>query len=136
MVIVGTRTGTALVGSAVGEKVVVSRQPPNHPYLTQDVVGSSDVVVVVLAGLVIVVSSRQPTELAYESRHYVKAFHVPHHPGVLQVAVRVEDVVDSVLLVDVVPSLPLLLKYFQLKQSTHSSSGIHGGTSSYFSMTS
>jgi len=58
---------------------------------------------------------------------------VPHHPGVLQVAVRVGLAVEEVLVVIVVVvvvSDPLLSKYFQLKQSMHSSSGSHGGTSS------
>lgn len=56
--------------------------------------------------------------------------HIPHQPGVLHVAVLVGDDVEELLLVDVVPSEPLLEKYFQLKQSTHSSSGIQAGTSS------
>ena len=49
-----------------GENVVVSRQPPNHPYLTQEVVGISDVDVDVelLDTLVVVVSSRQPAYIS------------------------------------------------------------------------
>lgn len=45
----------------------------------------------------------------------------PHHPGVLQVEVRVRLVVvlkETELVL--VGSEPLLSKYFQLKQSTHS----------------
>lgn len=121
----------------VADTVVVSRQPPNQPYLTQEVEGLSvtvtvvvgvdrevDVVVtmVVVLPLVVVDSSRQP-----------------HQPGVLQVVVLVKlDVLVAVemLLLDVVVSEPLLSKYFQLKQSIQSSSGRHGGTSSYASMTS
>jgi len=58
----------------------------------------------------------------------------PHQPGVLQVEVRVRVVV----LMDedeVVESDPLLSKYFQLKQSTHSLSGTHSGGLSYFRRT-
>ena len=120
VVIVGAPARAAVLGAVVGKSVVVSKQPPNHPYLTQEVVGASDVelkmlvVLVALVGLEVVVSSRQP-----------------HHPGVLQVEVLVGDAVDELLLLlDVVPSVPLLSKYFQLKQSTHSSSGKQGGTSS------
>ena len=58
MVIVGTRAGVSAPGVAVGESVVVSRHPPNQPYLTQEVVGPVDVDVEVLDELV--VSSRQP----------------------------------------------------------------------------
>ena len=63
----------------------------------------------------------------------------PHQPGVLQVDVLVR-VEELVVVVDVVvESDPLLSKYFQLKQSTHSSSGKHSGTFLYtlitFSMT-
>lgn len=61
----------------------------------------------------------------------------PHHPGVLQVDVRVAvvDVLRETELV-VVGSDPLLSKYFQLKQSTHSVSWTHSGNSSYARMTS
>ena len=108
----------------VGESVVVSRQPPNQPYATHDVFGPSVVVivedvVVEVALLVVVSSSRQP-----------------HHPGVLHVVVRVGLAVEELLLLVVVGSELLLSKYFQLKQSTHSSSGTHGGTLSYTSRTS
>ena len=56
------RAGVAFVGVAVGENVVVSRHPPNHPYFTQDVVGNSVVEVEVeeLVELEVVVSSRHP----------------------------------------------------------------------------
>ena len=100
----------------VGERVVVSKQPPNQPYLRQEVVGSSEVMVEVVevvedVGTGVVVESRQP-----------------HHPGVWQVVVRVGLAVCEVLLLEVVVSEPLLSKYFQLKQSTHSSSEMQGGT--------
>ena len=57
---VGTRASVRAPGVAVGESVVVSRHPPNQPYLTQEVVGLVDVDVEVLDELVVVVSSRQP----------------------------------------------------------------------------
>ena len=65
----------------------------------------------------------------------------PHHPGVLHVVVLVGlfvlvVVVVTLLLLEVVGSEPLLSKYFQLKQSMHSSSAIQGGRSSYTSNTS
>lgn len=62
--------GLAFFCEVVGGSVVVSRQPPNHPYLTHDVVGRSvvDMVdveeLVVLVELVVVVSSRHPTEIS------------------------------------------------------------------------
>lgn len=56
----------------------------------------------------------------------------PHQPGVLQVVVLVRVEEEEVVVVVVVESEPLLSKYFQLKQSTHSSSGTHLGTSLYF----
>ena len=66
----------------------------------------------------------------------------PHHPGVWHVVVLVKLRLVEVLLLllfDVPPSEPLLLKYFQLKQSTQGSSsvesGTHSGTSSYASIT-
>lgn len=59
----------------------------------------------------------------------------PHQPGVLHVEVLVRVLVAVVLYDVVVLSEPLLLKYFQLKQSTHSSSGTHFGTLGYFLMT-
>lgn len=55
----------------------------------------------------------------------------PHHPGVLQTEVLVNDVVDelgSAVVVVVVVVEPWLSKYFQFKQSTHSTSGSHTGT--------
>lgn len=111
----GTDVAEALT---VGARVVVvtvmltSLLHPNQPGVAQEVV----VYVVVITGTVVdicvvVVSSRQP-----------------HQPGVLQVVVlvRVEELV--VVVEVVVESDPLDLKYFQLKQSTHSSSGVHSGT--------
>ena len=106
--------GVAL-GNDVANVVVVRSLHPNQPGVWQvevEVVEVDDVLVVVV--VVLVVSSRHP-----------------HHPGVLQVEVRVRVVVQ-VDEDDVVKSDPLLSKYFQLKQSTHSSSAAHFGTSSYF----
>ncbi len=102
-------------GIAVGDEavdgVVVGSLQPNQPGVLQvEVVLLVEVEDEVVAVLVL---SRQP-----------------HHPGVWQVEVRVLVVV----LVDeeeVVESDPLLSKYFQLKQSTHSSSVAHCGTVSY-----
>ena len=106
----------------VAEIVVVSRQPPNQPYFTQEVVGPSVVVTVVVG--VVEVEAEVLSVVVDSSRQ-------PHHPGVLHVVVLVRlDVLELLLLLDVVASDPLLSKYFQLKQSTHSSSGKHGGTSS------
>ncbi len=101
--------------------VVVSRQPPNQPYCTHEVVGPS-VVVVVIVGVEVVKVDVLPV--------VVDSSRQPHQPGVLHVVVRVRLAVLELLLLDVVESEPLLSKYFQLKQSTHSSSGKHGGTSS------
>lgn len=61
----------------------------------------------------------------------------PQNPGVLHVSVDVlvgEDVDE--LVEDRLGSVPLLLKYFQLKQSTQSGLGVHLGTVSYASTTS
>jgi len=127
VVMVGARAGVGVLEAVVGDNVVVLTQPPNHPYFTHEVVGRSDVEVV---ELVVVVSSRQPGNVSSLPQSLSGMVYVPHHPGVLQVAVRVGDAVDELLLLDVVPSVPLLSKYFQLKQSTHSSSGTQGGTSS------
>ena len=95
----------------VGERVVVSMHPPNQPYLKHDVVGSSEVDVEVVVE--VVVSSRQP-----------------HQPGVLHVVVlMLVAVVLLELVFDVVVSVPLDSKYFQLKQSIHSSSDRQGAVS-------
>lgn len=61
----------------------------------------------------------------------------PHHPGVSQVDVLVivVEVLKGTELV-VMGSDPLLSKYFQLKQSTHSVSWMHSGNSSYARKTS
>ena len=132
VVTVGTRAGVAVLGAVVGDNVVVSRQPPNHPYLTHEVVGTSDVEDKKLVELAefVVVSSKQPACVSFKVHLLAVTKYVPHHPGVLHVSVRVGDAVEVVLLLDVVPSVPLLSKYFQLKQSMHSSSGTHGGISS------
>lgn len=71
VVIVGARAGVGVLSAVVGDNVVVSRQPPNHPYFTQDVVGISDVEDEdedeVLVGLVVVVSSRHPRKVSHLS---------------------------------------------------------------------
>lgn len=92
--------GTALGDVTVVVKViVVGSLQPNHPGDLQEVVVM--VLVMVVVGVVVVDSSRQP-----------------HQPGVLQVSVRVCDVVlDGLLVLLVVVSLLLLSKNFQLKQS-------------------
>jgi len=91
--------GTALGDVTVVVKViVVGSLQPNHPGDLQEVVVI--VLVMVVVGVVVVDSSRQP-----------------HQPGVLQVSVRVCEVVLDGLLLLVVVSLLLLSKNFQLKQS-------------------
>lgn len=131
---VGPRAEVPVFGTVVADNVVVSRHPPNQPYFTHDVVGASDVDVedsVELVDVVVVdVSSRHPTNVNVCKRTIIERDHIPHHPGVLHVSVLVGDAVEELLLLDVIPSEPLLAKYFQLKQSTHSSSGMHAGTSS------
>ncbi len=130
--------------------MVVGLLQPNQPGTKQLVDVVVKVKVVLLAGRVVVVSSKQP-----------------HQPGVLHVVVRVrvrdddddEEVVveddDGVVVVVVLVSVavfvllllsllevdvdvvvvvvmdvyePLLSKYFQLKQSTHSGLATHSGT--------
>jgi hypothetical protein len=95
------------VGGEVADVVVVGSLHPNQPGVLHVEV---EVVEEVKVGLVV------PVVL---SRH-------PHQPGVLQVEVRVRVVV-LVVEEDVVVADPLLSKYFQLKQSTHSSSSTHCG---------
>ena len=59
---------------AVGDNVVVSRHPPNHPYFTQDVVGISvvelelELELEVLVELEVVVSSRHPKTISSSSQ--------------------------------------------------------------------
>lgn len=93
--------------------VVVGSLHPNQPGVWQVVVVAVVVAVLdeVVVPVVVVVSSRQP-----------------HHPGVLQVWVLIAE--EVVVVVVVVESEPLLSKYFQLKQSTHSVSASQVGTSS------
>lgn len=69
----------ACVGVAVGDNVVVSRHPPNHPYLTQDVVGSSVVAVEleVLVELEVVVSSRHPKNISCSSQKQQRTITYP-----------------------------------------------------------
>ena len=64
VVTVGARAGVAVFGEVVGENVVVSRQPPNHPYFTQEVVGKSDVDVDVGELVKVIVSSRHPGKIS------------------------------------------------------------------------
>lgn len=105
--------GTETVGAAVVVVMVTltGSLHPNHPGVAQLVV----VYVVVIMGVEVL------AVVDVSSRH-------PHQPGVLQVVVlvRVREVVVEVEVV--VESEPLLSKYFQLKQSTHWSSGSHSGT--------
>jgi len=111
------RTEETVAGTVVVVTVTLtSSLQPNQPGVAQLVV----VYVVVTTGVLDVV-------VVVSSRH-------PHHPGVLHVVVRV--LVFVVVVVEVVVlSEPLLSKYFQLKQSTHSSSGTHSATSGYFLIT-
>ena len=77
--------------------VVVSSLQPNQPGVSQVVVDDVEVLVVVVGA-----------EVVDSSRH-------PHHPGVLQVSVRVRVVVDvAVLALLVFVSVPLSSKYFQV----------------------
>jgi hypothetical protein len=115
--------GVTVIGGAgvaladeVADVVVVESLHPNQPGVLHVEVEVELVIDVEDVVVVVVVSSRHP-----------------HQPGVLQVEVRVRVVV----LVDeeeVVESDPLLSKYFQLKQSTHSLSGTHSGGLSYLRM--
>ena len=114
VVFVGT-TGLVVVMVSVVE--VLSLQP-NQPGVKHVVVVT--VVVSVVVAVPVVVSSRQP-----------------HHPGVLQVSVRVRVLdVDEDVVEDVIGSVPLLSYIFQLPQSLHSGVNLHSGTVSYFMMTS
>lgn len=130
-----------LVGAVVNARVVVvstvvvigSSLHPNQPGFVQVVVVYVEVIVVllVLGGMLVAV----PDVMVDSSRQ-------PHQPGVLHVSVLVRVVVfevDVLVLVgaeEVVVSVPLLSKNFQLKQSEHSSSLVHLGTVSYFCRTS
>lgn len=98
VVTIGAGTGLGDV-TVVVRVIVVGSLQPNHPGDLQEVVVI--VLVMVVVGVVVVDSSRQP-----------------HQPGVLQVSVRVcEVVLDGLLVLLVVVSLVLLSKNFQLKQS-------------------
>lgn len=100
------------------EVVVVLSLQPNQP-------GVRHVVVVI-----VVVSVEVAVPVVVSSKH-------PHHPGVLQVSVRVRVLdVDDVEVDDVMGSVPLLSYIFQLPQSRHSGVNLHSGTVSYFMMTS
>lgn len=96
--------------------MVLSLQP-NHPGVSQ------------VVDVMIVVDVVDGPEVVLSSRH-------PHHPGVLHVSVLVKVEVAVLLMELVVVSDPLLSKNFQLKQSVQLMSGLHGGTSSYLSITS
>ena len=87
-VVVGVAEGA---GAVVPVRVVVGSLHPNQPGVLHVVVVEDEVVEVV-----VVVSSRQP-----------------HHPGVLHVVVRVVVELDE-LVVEILPSEPLLSKNFQL----------------------
>ena len=64
VVIVGALAGVAACVMVVGDIVVVSRQPPSHPYFTHDVVGCSVAAFGVVVGGIVVVS-RQPPNHPY-----------------------------------------------------------------------
>ena len=127
VVVVMVGTGMAEDEEGVGEGVetlldvvvvvvmVIGSLQPNQP-------GVSQVEVLVVLVEVVVVSEVVVSSLQ------------PHHPGVWHVVVRVAEVV-VLELEEVVVSVPLLSKYFQLKQSTHSVSCLHSGRSSYARMT-
>lgn len=68
VVMVGPSAMAPVSGAVVGDNVVVSIQPPNQPYLTHEVVGNSVVEVDELVELVVVVSSRQPTNISRDTR--------------------------------------------------------------------
>ena len=116
--------GVAFVSGTVGDNVVVSRHPPNHPYFTQDVVGISVVDVEleleVLVELEVVVSSRHPENISCLSKKLWKILAYP----TIQASGKSQFAWE----------LPLTSCY--ATKSTHSSSGIQGGTSSYASSTS
>lgn len=119
MVGTGAAEGFAAFVDDVVVVVVVSSLQPNQPGVWHVVVVDSvDEEVVVVVDAEVVLSSRQP-----------------HQPGVLQVSVLVR-VVELLLLVLVIGSLPLLSKNFQSAQSVHSTSVSQLGTVSYFSKTS
>lgn len=101
----GTDSDVRVGGSVVVVTVMFARSlQPNQPGLTQVVVVYVVVTTIWVEVVPVVLSSRQP-----------------HQPGVLQVDVLVYVVlVVVVVVVVVVLSEPLLSKYFQLKQSTHS----------------
>ncbi len=70
VVIVGALAGVATFGVVVGDIVVVSRQPPNHPYFAHDVVGKSDVDMdeLVEVEVEVVVSSRHPAKVSSKQK--------------------------------------------------------------------
>lgn len=68
VVMVGARAAVPVFGAVVGERVVVSRHPPNQPYFTHEVVGKMDVDVDELVELVVEVSSRHPAKVSYRLR--------------------------------------------------------------------
>lgn len=140
---------------------VGSLHPPNHPGCLQVVLEVVWLVVLVTEGgrlagavdvVVVVVGSLQPnqpgvlhlvvvvvSEVLVVVATVVVLSRQPHQPGVLQVEVLVlvvEVVDEEVVVLVVVESEPLLLKYFQFGHSKQSFSCKHSGTVSYFSMTS
>ena len=88
VVIVGALAGVAACVAVVGDIVVVSKQPPSHPYFTHEVVGNSVAAFGVVVGDIVVVS-RQP----------------PNHPYFTHDVVGNLDVdVDELVVVEVVVS--------------------------------
>lgn len=57
--------------------MVVSRQPPNHPYFTHDVVGKSEVDVDELVEVEVVVSSRHPAKVSSKTKSNHGDSHTP-----------------------------------------------------------
>jgi len=105
----GAALGVDTLSLAEDDAVVVGSLQPNQPGVLQvdvDVdVDKDDEKVDVVVAPVVVLSSRHP-----------------HHPGVLQVSVRVRVTVLVLEVLEVVVSVPLLSKYFHLKQSWQSRS--------------
>ena len=85
VVIVGALAGVAACFMVVGDTVVVSKQPPSHPYFTHDVVGNSVATFGVVVGDIVVVS-RQPPNHPYFTHDVVGK-------SVVDVDELVEDVV-------------------------------------------
>ena len=91
VVTVGPRAWSALSGLATRDKVVCSRQRPNHPYSTQDVV-SAGVAFVGMVVIDIVVVSRHPPNHPYFTQDVVGISVVELE---VEVLVEIEVVVSS-----------------------------------------